>query len=87
MKYANKTGADFTAVIGDNELESGTVQLKYMETGETTEAKLDTFAEDFQQIAINAAMSALSAELNTSEGDLANVDLSALLGGNTTWTE
>ena len=50
-------------------------------------AKLDTFAEDFQQIAMNAAMSALSAELNTSEGDLANVDLSALLGGNTTWTE
>ncbi|MBQ3052054.1 MAG: histidine--tRNA ligase [Clostridia bacterium] len=87
MKYANKTGADFTAVIGDNELESGTVQLKYMETGETTEVKLDTFAEDFQQIAMNAAMSALSAELNTSEGDLANVDLSALLGGNTTWTE
>ncbi|MBQ1595889.1 MAG: histidine--tRNA ligase, partial [Clostridia bacterium] len=87
MKYANKTGADFTAVIGDNELESGTVQLKYMETGETTEVKLDTFAEDFQQIAINAAMFALSAELNTSEGDLANVDLSALLGGNTTWTE
>ena len=87
MKYANKTGADFTAVIGDNELESGTVQLKYMETGETTEVKLDTFAEDFQQIAMNAAMSALQAELNTSEGDLANVDLSALLGGNTTWTE
>ena len=47
----------------------------------------DTFAEDFQQIAMNAAMSALQAELNTSEGDLANVDLSALLGGNTTWTE
>ncbi|MGX8692078.1 MAG: His/Gly/Thr/Pro-type tRNA ligase C-terminal domain-containing protein, partial [Eubacteriales bacterium] len=87
MKYANKTGADFTAVIGDNELESGTVQLKYMETGETTEVKLDTFAEDFQQVAMNAAMSALQAELNTSEGDLANVDLSALLGGNTTWTE
>lgn len=87
MKYANKTGADFTAVIGDNELESGTVQLKYMETGETTEVKLDTFAEDFQQIAMNAAMSALQAEFNTSEGDLANVDLSALLGGNTTWTE
>ena len=87
MKYANKTGADFTAVIGDNELESGTVQLKYMETGETTEVRLDNFAEDFQQIAMNAAMSALQAELNTSEGDLANVDLSALLGGNTTWTE
>ena len=87
MKYANKTGADFTAVLGDNELESGTVQLKYMETGDTTEVKLDTFAEDFQSLSMQAAMSALQAELNTAEDDLANVDLSALLGGNTKWTE
>ena len=87
MKYANKTGADFTVVLGDNELESGTVQLKYMETGDTTEVKLDTFAEDFQSLSMQAAMSALQAELNTAEDDLANVDLSALLGGNTKWTE
>ena len=86
MKYANKVGADFTAVLGDNELETGKVRLKYMETGEETEVDLETFAEDFQQIAMQAAMSALQAELNTGD-DLGNVDLSALLGGNTTWTE
>ena len=87
MKYANKMGAAFTVVLGDNELESGTVRLKYMETGETQDMALETFAEDFPQIAVQAAMAALQKELNTGEGDLANVDLSALLGGNTTWTE
>ncbi|MBQ8064003.1 MAG: histidine--tRNA ligase, partial [Clostridia bacterium] len=87
MKYANKMGSAFTVVLGDNELESGTVRLKYMETGETQDMALETFAEDFPQIAVQAAMAALQKELNTGEGDLANVDLSALLGGNTTWTE
>ena len=87
MKYANKTGADFTAVLGDNELESGKVALKYMENGETTEVNLATFAEDFQQIAMQVAMSALQAELSNSGDDLSGIDLSALLGGNNTWTE
>ncbi len=87
MKYANKLGADFTAVLGDNELESGTVQLKYMETGDTRDVSLDTFAEDFQQIAMQTALSALQAELDMGGEDLGKVDLSALLGGNSTWTE
>ncbi|MBO4383256.1 MAG: histidine--tRNA ligase [Clostridia bacterium] len=87
MKYANKLGADFTAVLGDNELESGIVQLKYMDTGDTRDVSLDTFAEDFQQIAMQTALSALQAELDMGGEDLGKVDLSALLGGNSTWTE
>ena len=34
-------GARFTVVVGDNELEVGTAQLKNMETGETEEVALD----------------------------------------------
>lgn len=41
MKYANKIGARFSAIIGDNEIELGKVSLKNMETGETKEVSLD----------------------------------------------
>lgn len=37
MKYANKIDARYVAVIGDNEVEKGAVNLKNMETGEETE--------------------------------------------------
>ena len=41
MKYADKLGARYTVVIGDNELETGLVQLKDMQTGETEEVDLE----------------------------------------------
>jgi histidyl-tRNA synthetase len=41
MKYANKTGASYVLVLGDNELESGCAKLKNMKSGEETELKLD----------------------------------------------
>ena len=41
MKYADKLGALYTVVVGDNEIESGTAKLKDMQTGETTEIALD----------------------------------------------
>ncbi len=48
MKYANKIGAVFTMVLGDNELETGKAKLKNMETGEQTDIALDErFAENF----------------------------------------
>lgn len=40
MKYANKIGAAFTAVIGDNEIDSGKAKLKNMETGAETEVTI-----------------------------------------------
>lgn len=40
MRYANKLGASFSAVIGDSELESGKVMLKEMETGEEKPVEL-----------------------------------------------
>ena len=41
MKYADKLGARFTIVVGDNELETGVAQLKDMTSGETEEVALN----------------------------------------------
>lgn len=53
MKYAGKIGAAFTVVLGDNELDSGKVQIKNMASGELTEATLDGFAEQFLALSID----------------------------------
>lgn len=45
MKYADKLGAKYTLVLGDNEIESGVVKIKNMETGEETEVSLNGLAE------------------------------------------
>ncbi len=42
MKYANKLGAHFTLVLGDNELQTGKAALKNMDTGEAREVDLET---------------------------------------------
>ncbi len=53
MKYANKLGADFSMVLGSNEIESGKANLKNMETGEQTEIFLgDSFLDDFSNISV-----------------------------------
>ena len=55
MKYANKIGAAFVVVIGDNELEAGTAKLKNMETGDEKDIVLDSsFGEKFSEEAISA---------------------------------
>ena len=45
MKYADKCGARFSAVIGDEELARGSAALKNMETGESAECAFGAFAE------------------------------------------
>ena len=48
MKYADKIGAKYSMVLGDNEIEQNVAKVKNMETGEQTEFALDdTFAEKF----------------------------------------
>ena len=44
MKYADKSGARFVVVIGDNELESGIAVLKNMDTGEERSVALGDIA-------------------------------------------
>ena len=43
MKYANKIGARYTLIIGEDEVESGRAQLRDMKNGEQTEVLLDSF--------------------------------------------
>lgn len=60
MKYANKIGSAFTVVIGDNELESGTVKVKEMETGNEVEIALDDkFRTNFESLYFNKMMDSL----------------------------
>lgn len=48
MKYADKIGAKFSMVLGDNEIKQGKAVIKNMSNGEQTEIVLDdTFAEKF----------------------------------------
>ncbi len=60
MKYANKIGAAFTVVIGDNELENGSVKVKEMETGNEIEIALDNkFRTNFESLYFNKMMNSL----------------------------
>ena len=49
MKYANKIGAKFSMVLGDDEIAAGTAKLKNMDSGEQTEIPLDEekFVKEF----------------------------------------
>ncbi|MBR4888641.1 MAG: histidine--tRNA ligase [Clostridia bacterium] len=48
MKYADKIGAQYTVVLGDNELETGEAELKNMKTGEKQKISLgDDFLESY----------------------------------------
>ncbi|MBE6854093.1 MAG: histidine--tRNA ligase [Ruminococcus sp.] len=58
MKYADKLGAGFLLVLGENELSTGEIKLKNMATGESTACKLDeTFTDTFANLAISAMFS------------------------------
>lgn len=50
MKYANKIGAKRTVIIGENELNSNSVNIKDMETGEQTGVALDKLEEYLLQM-------------------------------------
>lgn len=43
MKYANKIGADYTLILGDNELTAGRAMLRDMKNSTQTEVELNTF--------------------------------------------
>lgn len=76
MKYADKIGARYTMVLGDNEIEQGKANLKNMDNGEVTEIELESLAEDFMQFLIKQETEALRLSFGEDIGD---VDLSALI--------
>lgn len=70
MKYANKTGALFTVVLGSDEIENGIAKVKCMADGSETDIELESFADNFIKISINKAMESLTPD-----------DTTAFLGG------
>ena len=71
MKYADKLGAKFNIVIGDNEVEAGITKLKNMTTGEETEIPLDTFVNGFYNISLAEQLADL--EINGEEFDFSTL--------------
>ncbi|MBR5682295.1 MAG: histidine--tRNA ligase [Ruminococcus sp.] len=63
MKYANKIGAVYTMVIGDDELASGKAKLKEMESGNETELLLnDKFTANFENEYFNKMLDTMDDE-------------------------
>ena len=71
MKYADKIGAKYTAVIGSDELEKGTVTVKNMATRETKELPIENFEDKFLRLTLDDATEGIAA------GD---IDLASLFG-------
>lgn len=71
MKYADKLGAKFNIVIGDNEVENGTAKLKNMNTGEETDIALETFVSGFYNISLSEQLADL--EINGEEFDFGSL--------------
>ena len=60
MKYANKIGAKYSMILGDNELSEGKAKVKNMATGESTELALgEEFAEAFADHINNEMLEAI----------------------------
>ena len=60
MKFADKTGARFTMVLGDNECESGNAKIKNMQSGEETKIRLNEISESLMNIINSAALDELA---------------------------
>ncbi len=49
MRYANATGVRYVAVVGDNELKSGQIELKEMASGQVKHIPLDRLIDELQK--------------------------------------
>lgn len=56
MKYANKIGATFTMVLGEDEIAKGKVNVKCMMDGSEEELELESFTDNFTDMEFNKAM-------------------------------
>lgn len=74
MKYADKIGAKYSMIIGDNELAEGRAKVKNMSTGETADLDLNG---DLSKFFYDQELSELAGALET--GDLPPEALSGLL--------
>ena len=79
MKYADKIGARYTMVLGDNEIEQGKANLKNMDNGEITEVELENLGEDFMEFIIRKQTEALQQSLGDDSGSF---DWSSIINNN-----
>ncbi|HCH28719.1 MAG TPA: histidine--tRNA ligase [Ruminococcaceae bacterium] len=56
MKYADKINAKFTLVLGDNELDTNTAEIKDMTTGTKTGTSLDKINDTLLSLVLNSAL-------------------------------
>ena len=66
MKYADKIGAQYSMVLGDDEVASGKANIKDMETGETREILLDD--DSITQFFYDAQIDELTTYLESPDG-------------------
>ena len=59
MKYADKIGAAYTLVLGDNELETGKANIKCMATGVQTGVELSRLSDELMSLKNAAALESL----------------------------
>ena len=59
LKYADKIGAKYCVVLGEDELNSGKVSIKDMKTGETHECSIADISDKITDLGIKAALGSL----------------------------
>ena len=71
MKYADKIGAKYTLVIGDNELNEGFAEAKNMETGKKAKLPLDeSFLDSFLNLQLSEETDTFSAVFGKDNSDV-----------------
>ncbi len=60
LKYANKIGAKFTCVLGEDEAKCGILRIKNMQNGEETEVNAENIVEDFYKLINTLALDNLT---------------------------
>lgn len=80
MKYADKIGAKYTMVLGDDEIAKGEAVIKDMDSGETETLSLDGLEDSFMQLMLRRESDALRETLTDGLSDeLGGIDITALL--------
>ena len=80
MKYADKIGAKYTMVLGDDEIAKGEAVIKDMDSGETETLSLDGLEDSFMQLMLRRESDALRENLTDGLSDeLGGIDITALL--------
>ncbi len=68
MKYADKIGAKYVVVLGDNEISTGVIEMKDMQSGETQKINLDEIVDKLYDMRLADAMKELTDSIEKGQG-------------------